>query len=177
MVIFQETRGKRKIAMRIGTFETDSILMALENIKPDRPLIHDLFYNLAKAIKLSFEEVILYKFRDGIFHSKIIMAYNNHHLEITARACDAIALALRFNSPVYAYESVLDAAALPERYSATKKEKEIKPADSKMLGEHNLVLLDNEELKKMLKQAVDTENYELAGFIRDELLKRNGQSE
>jgi bifunctional DNase/RNase len=173
LVVFKEENGKRKLILRIGLSESESILMALEKIKPGRPVIHDLFYNLAQTINMTMKEMIIYRYAEGIFYSKVIFHMNDHEIETPARSCDALALALRFHAPVFVNENIL---------AKITNEKEVLMADmqnkasEKALPARDLGKIDNESLKKLLKESIDKEDYELAGLIRDEMVKRNKPS-
>jgi len=172
-VVFKEANGKRNLIVRVGLYETDSIVMALEHIKPDRPLVHDLFYNLAAAVDLKMKEVLIYKYNNGIFYSKIIFTKEDHEIETSARTCDAIALALRFNAPLYIAENIFEKTAIKIKTFSQKEVKELTDRKTEQKLASEIADMNTDALKTLMKEALDNENYELAGLIRDELVKRN----
>jgi bifunctional DNase/RNase len=169
-IILQEMDGNRKIAVQIGVYESDAIIFMLENIKTSKPFIHDLFFNLAKVSNVQVTEVLINRYEKGRFDSNLTFEYGAHNLIIPIRPCDAIALAIRFEVPVLIYEEVLESAAIQIKETTDLKNlSKIKEASPPQ----ELIKLKYDELKQLLKSALDSENYELAGKIRDELLKRN----
>jgi bifunctional DNase/RNase len=169
-IVMQEDSGKKRIAIQIGLYETDAIMFLLENIKTSKPFIHDLFYNLAKVSNVAITEVLINRFRDGLFDANITFEYGTHALVIPVRPCDAIALALRFDVPVLIFKEVLEASAIQ-----IKETKDLKTLSKKreVMPSKQLLKMKADELREYLKEALESENYELAGKIRDEMLKRN----
>jgi bifunctional DNase/RNase len=171
VLIFKEENGDRKLFLKIGWFETDAILMTLEGIKPKRPLIYDLFRKVCSLGYVEMQEVLIYKLEKDIYYSRIVFSNEVEEIELTVHTCDAIALALRFNAPIYTYESVLKKAIrkhhVPDEIQ--RNEKNSKVAES--ANEFKNASLN--KLKELLKNAVDNEDYEIASLLRDELLKRN----
>jgi bifunctional DNase/RNase len=170
-VVLREEGGKRKIIVRIGIYETDAIIMSLENIKSTVPFIHDLFQNLAQMVSVDLKEVVIDGYSNDKFSSHILFIFSKHEIKVPARICDSIALAVRFRSPIMIFENVLNEHSI-EKISDTEFLKNASAAESLPVPEE-FAKLSHEELKKMLEKALERENYELAGKIRDELLKRN----
>lgn len=186
-LILNEVEGDRKLPIVIGAFEAQSIAIALEKeIKPPRPLTHDLFKNFSDRFDIVIKQVIIHKLVDGVFYSSIICERDGIEEIIDARTSDAIALALRFNAPIFTYKTILDKAGIFLKFSAKDKEK--KDGDSIMvdeiLQEGETVEIESgasdgyqeltiEELEKELKKAVANEDYEKAAKLRDEISKRN----
>lgn len=186
-LILNEEEGDRKLPIVIGAFEAQSIAIALEKeIKPPRPLTHDLFKNFADRFKIIVKQVIIHKLVDGVFYSSIICERDNDEEIIDARTSDAIALALRFNAPIFTYKTILDKAGIFLKFSS--KEKEEDEDDSIMVDEilqeeetveiesgsdaHGYREMSLEELHKELDNAVASEDYEKAAKLRDEISKR-----
>jgi bifunctional DNase/RNase len=169
-IVMQEDPGNRRIALQIGLYESDAIIFLIENIKTSKPFIHDLFYNLAKASKVSVTEILINRYTNGRFDSTITFEYGTHPLVISVRPCDAIALAIRFDVPILIYEEVLESAAIQIKETSDLKtlSKKREFTSTKKLNKMNY-----DELKLRLQEALEAENYELAGKIRDELMKRN----
>ena len=187
-LILNEVEGDRKLPIVIGAFEAQSIAIALEKeIKPPRPLTHDLFKNFSDRFDIVIKQVIIHKLVDGVFYSSIICERDGIEEIIDARTSDAIALALRFNAPIFTYKTILDKAGIFLKFSS--KEKDQKESDDsimvdEILQEGETVEIDSgatdgyteltiEELEAELKKAVTNEDYEKAAKLRDEISKRN----
>lgn len=175
-LVLGEDKGKRRLPIIIGAFEAQAIAIELENMTPTRPLTHDLFKSLAHSFKINVDEVIIYNLVEGVFFAKLICNNGDKKEEIDARTSDAIAVAVRFGCPIYTYEFILATAgvATDENTSLENIEETVERpigATSK-LSENELGAASTDELKELLKKAIDDEAYERAGRIRDELEKR-----
>lgn len=180
-LILEEELSQRKLPIIIGETEAQSIALALEkNLQTPRPLTHDLFVSVGKTLNFFVRGVYIYKLKEGVFYSNIIIEDKDGiQNEIDSRTSDAIALAIRFEAPIFALESVMEKAGI----HLDEKDKEEKSI-SKIIHEIEKELAQTEgeksdfsiktiaELKKEMKEAVKQENYELAARIRDELDKR-----
>ncbi len=177
-LVLGEKEGNRRLPIIIGGFEAQAIAIELENMTPSRPLTHDLFKTFAATFDIKVKEVIIYNLVEGIFFAKLICIQEGKEVEIDARTSDAIALAVRFNCPVYTYEFILSSAGI------------ILDEDSDELGfeeggdlEENIAELIDEDpndltkksmtdLESLLNDAIQQEDYERASIIRDEINKR-----
>ena len=182
-LILSEVDGERKLPIVIGAFEAQSIAIALEKeIKPPRPLTHDLFKNFADRFDIIVKQVIIHKLVDGVFYSSVICERDKIEEIIDARTSDAIALALRFQAPIFTYKNILDQAGIYLKVNPKKDDEidaesllvdELVSDDLEMVGkETSYKDLSIEELNRMLDQAVANEDYELAARVRDEISKR-----
>ena len=182
-LILSEVDGDRKLPIVIGAFEAQSIAIALEKeIKPPRPLTHDLFKNFADRFDVVIKQVIIHKLVDGVFYSSIICERDKIEEIIDARTSDAIALALRFKAPIFTYKNILDQAGIFLKQQAEGGEF-LNQEDAKMQNggvEEQLVTTSTDyenssldELYKLLEKAVSNEDYEKAAHIRDEISNRN----
>ena len=181
-LILSEVGGDRKLPIVIGAFEAQSIAIALEKeIKPPRPLTHDLFKNFADCFGVVITQVIIHKLVDGVFYSSIICEREGGQETIDARTSDAISLALRFDAPIFTYKNILDKAGIflksPEQGDGNT-EREVKIDDIMLEGQHtssqrSFKKMTLQELNKLLDRAVEEEDYETAAQIRDEISKRN----
>ncbi len=180
-LVLSEMDGKRTLPIIIGAFEAQSIAIALEKeIRPPRPLTHDLFKTFADTFLIGIKEVIIHKLVDGVFFSSLICEKNGVEETIDTRTSDAIAIAIRFKAPIYTYENILDKAGvylkLEEEISIKEtSEKEnfsIELEEIEPVKNNNFSLLSIKELHNKLETAVANENYELAAKIRDEISKR-----
>lgn len=182
-LLLSEVNGKKQLPIVIGAFEAQSIAIALEKeIKPPRPLTHDLFKNFSDRFAIQVKQVIIHKLVDGVFYSSLICERDKIEEIIDARTSDAIALALRFNAPIFTYQNILDKAGIYLKPEQTQKEEAIKKAQIIMeeilpdtVQDKQDDTLKNESLnnlKKALSEAVKKEDYEKAARIRDEISKR-----
>ncbi len=163
----------RRLPIIIGGFEAQAIAIELEKMKPTRPLTHDLFKSFADHFDIKITEVVINKFEEGIFFSKLICEAGGSSTEIDSRTSDAVALAIRFDCPIYAYKNIIDEAAIDmdtEQVSEEIKEDETAGKSAETLGKYEDYLV--EELEEMLKKAVAEEKYEEASRLRDEINKR-----
>ncbi len=179
-LVLGENGGKRRLPIIIGGFEAQAIAIELEKMAPTRPLTHDLFKSFAESFNVHVREVVIYNLVEGIFYAKLICQQDGaNDVEVDARTSDAIALAVRFQCPIYTYEFILSSAgiliddvgddataALPAAESSASKEPITKEPSTELSGK------SKDELKQMLKAAIEDEAYEKAGKIRDELEKR-----
>lgn len=183
-LILSEVEGERKLPIVIGAFEAQSIAIALEKeIKPPRPLTHDLFKNFADRFEIVVKQVIIHKLVDGVFYSSLICERDKIEEIIDARTSDAIALALRFHAPIFTYKNILDKAGIYLK-GDKKEEEEEQEKDDIIVDElfsDEIEIKSNEpdykklslsELNNMLDQAVKSEDYEKAARLRDEISKR-----
>lgn len=177
-VVLGEQNGSRRLPIVIGGFEAQAIAVAMEHMTPNRPLTHDLFKNAMETFKIELKEIIINNLLDGIFYAVLVCEKDGEIYEIDSRTSDALAMAVRFNCPIFTYEFILDAAgvvleepeqataksARPKRSRASKKEK---PAS---LTNYSL-----EELNHLLEEVIASEDYEQAARIRDEMKRREEQ--
>ena len=173
-LVLSEAEGKRRLPIIIGGFEAQAIAIEMEKMVPTRPLTHDLFKNFSQTIEIKVVEVIIYNLVEGIFYSKLICEQNGQTVEVDARTSDAIAIGVRFNCPVFTYETILSSAGIlldenepDEDFMSDGVEEEPQKAGN------TLESLTDEELNLQMEEAVANEDYELASKIRDELNKRS----
>lgn len=177
-LVLSEEDGERTLPIIIGAFEAQSIAIALEKeIKPPRPLTHDLFKSFADRFNITIKQVIIHKLVDGVFYSSLICECDKVEEIIDARTSDAIALATRFNAPIFTFENILDKAGIILKIKDdTKLEKsKFKMEDLVTDIIEESTSFSNESIKELHKQldkAVNNEDYELAAKIRDEISKR-----
>ncbi len=169
-LIFAEENGIRRLPIVIGTPEAQSIAIVMENIKPPRPLAHDLIYSIFQQLDIELKEVFIYKFEDGAFFSELLLLQNGREYRIDSRTSDAVAIALRTHSPIYTTEEIMQHMAIVFDENATFDASE--NAASTSQEEDNISNLSVEQLKSKLEEAVRDENYELATRLRDEIKKR-----
>jgi uncharacterized protein len=173
-LVLGEISGRRRLPIIIGAFEAQAIAIEIEKMTPSRPLTHDLFKSFAQAYQITVQEIIIYNLVDGIFYAKLICSDGKRSVEIDARTSDAIAVAVRFDCPIYTYEFILSTAGIViegndfvylENINEAQEEKVNAPT-----GGYNSLSVD--ELKTRLQEALSEESYEKAAKIRDELNRR-----
>lgn len=179
-VVLGEVDGSRKLPIVIGGFEAQAIAVAMEDMEPNRPLTHDLFMNALKIFEVAVQEVVINQLIDGIFHALLICEGNGGVYEIDSRTSDAIAMAVRFDCPIYTYEEILaEAGIVMEDEEASHPE----PADDdtsakkpsrRRSAPKTFDTMSDDDLNKSLDAALEKEDYEKAAKIRDEINKRNG---
>ncbi len=182
-LILSEVDGDRKLPIVIGAFEAQSIAIALEKeIKPPRPLTHDLFKNFSDRFDIIVKQVIIHKLVDGVFYSSLICERDKIEEIIDARTSDAIALALRFKAPIFTYKNILDKAGIYLKVNPKRDEEH--QGDNILMDEvlaeeiETSTPQDNykgktlDQLTKLLEKAVANEDYETAARIRDEISRR-----
>lgn len=183
-LILNEVDGERKLPIVIGAFEAQSIAIALEKeIKPPRPLTHDLFKTFADRFDIVVKQVIIHKLVDGVFYSSIICERDHNEEIIDARTSDAIALALRFDAPIFTYKNILDKAGVflnlnPAESNPEGSENDDILSEPETFGSEEETSSDVyarktlDELYSLLDEAVQNEDYEKAAKIRDEIDKK-----
>lgn len=168
-LILGEVNGNRRLPIIVGGLEAQAIAIEVEKLKPARPLTHDLFKTFAETFDIEIREVIINKFQEGIFYSILVCEKDGEIIELDSRTSDAVAIALRFNSPIYTYESIMSVGGIildPE--DETVEQTVDKPFEEEgEFSKYNAADLDDQLLK-----AIENEDYERASIIRDEINKR-----
>ncbi|MBP8725191.1 MAG: bifunctional nuclease family protein [Saprospiraceae bacterium] len=168
-IVLGELEGNRRLPIVIGGYEAQAIAVVLERMTPNRPLTHDLFKNALSSFGIEIKEIVINNLVDGIFYSQLICEKDGEVLKIDSRTSDALALAVRFDCPIYTYEFIMEAAGVvldeSEEEAAQKVEKKEEPA--KPFSNYSV-----QELEAMLQKVLEEENYEKAARIRDEINRR-----
>lgn len=177
-LVLGEKVGNRRLPIIIGGFEAQAIAIELENMTPSRPLTHDLFKTFATTFDINIKEVLIYNLVEGIFFAKLICIKDGKEVEIDARTSDAIALAVRFNCPVFTFEFILSSAGiiLDEESDSLEFETDNTSGESQVEmsndNANDLTKKSVADLDKILNEALQKEDYERASIIRDEMNKR-----
>ncbi|MDP4206494.1 MAG: DUF151 domain-containing protein [Bacteroidota bacterium] len=170
-LVLAEEDGDRRIPIIIGPVEAQSIAIQLEGLTPPRPLTHDLFLNVARAFDITIKEVLIYKLEEGIFYAEIDCVQKGKEIRIDSRTSDAVALALRFDCPIYTTEDIMDKAGIVIEQEKTKDDLD-ESTDSDEENAEDLAELSLDDLNEILNEAVQEEDYERASKIRDEIKRR-----
>ncbi len=176
-VLLAEVGGLRKLPIVIGAFEAQAIAVAIEKLNINRPLSHDLIKNILVAFEIELKEVIIDNLQDGIFFAKLICEKDGKEIDIDSRTSDALALAVRFECPIYTYEFILESAGtiLTDESVDDESSSDV----DELAGELSAVASKDEwskfsveDLKAKLEEALASEDYEKAASIRDEIERR-----
>lgn len=178
-VVLGEQGGTRRLPIVIGSFEAQAIAVAMERMTPNRPLTHDLFKNTLDTFNVQLKEIIISNLLDGIFYARLVCVKDGDIYEIDSRTSDALAMAVRFECPIYTYEFILDAAGVVLEESGSggdepqlaMRERENRPATKAS----SLASYSIDALTKMLDEVLGEEDYERAAEIRDEINRRKRQ--
>ena len=186
-VLLSEVGGMRKLPIVIGAFEAQAIAVAIEKVVINRPLSHDLIKNLFTIFNISLKEVLIDNLQDGIFYSKLICEKDGQEIEVDSRTSDALALAVRFNCPIYTFEFILETAGAIINEQDKKDEddddddEEVDDDTAEIVGAalsadaDDIALMSLKELNDKLKEYLDKEDYEFAARIRDEIEQRKNK--
>lgn len=167
-LVLGEENGKRKLPVIIGGFEAQSIAIALEkDVEPPRPLTHDLFVNFANKFAIELKEVVIHKLEEGVFFSMMVLENGGQEVVLDARTSDAVALAIRFDCPIYTYNSILEKAGVVLDEKADAASETPSPKTEKKVSSKDKL----EKLQQEMDEAVKNEDYEKAARIRDEIDK------
>ena len=167
-LVLAEENGDRRIPIIIGTAEAQSIAIRLEHLTPPRPMTHDLFASFAQGFGIRLREVFVYHYEDGVFSSELLFDDGTRQIRIDSRTSDAIAIALRTQSPIYTTEKIIsEAGIIFQEEPKEKKKEETKTVKRKHLNDYS-----TKELKERLEEDVRMEAYEKAALIQQELKKR-----
>jgi len=176
-LVLAETDGRRRLPIIIGGFEAQAIAIELESMQPSRPLTHDLFKSFAEEFDFNITEVLIYNLVEGIFYAKIMCVHNGKEVEIDSRTSDAIALAVRFNCPIYTFEFILSSAGiiLEDQDTEELAEDDLTLEELASIQKEPLESISLEDLEAKLQEAIANEDYENASRIRDEIDRRKSQ--
>lgn len=176
-VVLGEVSGKRRLPVVIGGFEAQAIAVAMEQIAPNRPLTHDLFKNTLESFDIDLQEVVINNLLDGVFYAKLVCLKDGEVFEIDSRTSDAIAMAVRFDCPIYTFEFIMDSAGVEledgdDEETITRGKSRTPESRKKEVG---LTSMSAEQLQSALDDALSKEDYEQAAKIRDEMIKRKSE--
>lgn len=177
-VVLAEQTGPRHLPIVIGKNEAEAIAAGIERMVPNRPLTYDLFRNTLKTFNIHLKEVVINNLLDGIFYARLICLKDGELIEIDSRTSDALALAVRFDSPIFTYEFILDAAGIveEEQEEAPATRKPPKKPGGAGARRRSLTSYSDEALQRMLEEMLASEDYERAAEIRDEMQRRKDKS-
>lgn len=172
-LILADENDVHRIPIVIGMPEAQSIAIQLEKIQTQRPLTHDLIKTLADGLKTTLKEVFIYRLDAGIFYSELLFETEMNMIKIDSRTSDAIALALRYNCPIYTIPEIVEKAGILVSQNLRKGQQEI--IHDSVINVENTQLKDYtiQELTKLMDEAIRNEDYEKASQFRDMLKTRS----
>lgn len=179
-LILGEEVGEKKLPIIIGSFEAQAIAIEIEKIVPFRPMTHDLFVSFCKTFQIEVVEAVIYNLLEGVFYSKIVCKQNGQTYEIDARTSDAIALAVRFNCPIFTFSNIMDTAGIviedeEEENAGPGRPSTPEPPARPSTSKHDdYTRMSTAELEELLDKTLAVEDYHKAALIRDEIQKRKG---
>jgi uncharacterized protein len=175
-VVLGEIEGNRRLPIVIGGFEAQAIAVAMEQMSPNRPLTHDLFKNTLEQFDIELKEVVINNLLDGVFYAKLLCVKDGEEYEIDSRTSDAIAMAVRFECPIYTYDFIMESAGVELEEGDKDKTISTKADTGKGSGQ-TYEKMPNESLQKLLDDFLANEDDEKAAKIRDELLRRKASND
>lgn len=173
-LLLGEKNDRRRLPVIIGEAEAQSIAIAMENVEKKRPLTHDLFKSFATAYGINITEVVINRFKEGLFFSELHCEKDGEVSVIDARTSDAVAIAVRFKCPIYTTSQVMEEAGL---IMDELENEEFEDNEENMLddfGYERMDRYDMQDLQQLLQDAIDNEDYMAASVLRDEINKRKG---
>ena len=179
-IILDEVNGNKKLPIVIGSYEAQSIAIALEKkIKTSRPLTHELYKGFADKFNITLNHIVIHKLSDGVFYSNMVCEKDNEVVKVDSRTSDAIALSIRFDAPIFVTKEILAEAGFEDD---KKYSKDLNLTDEKFFNDGHISSPDyntekvkdikkisTRNIKKMLEKSIQNEDYELAARLRDEL--------
>lgn len=173
-VVLGERKGQRRLPIVIGSFEAQAIAVAMERMVPNRPLTHDLFKSTLDTFDIQLKEVVINNLLDGIFYARLICVRDGELSEIDSRTSDAIAMAVRFECPIYTYDFILEAAGvvLEEQEDGSLRASQVAGSN---LDSDSIETFSMDALQSKLQEVLEAEDYEMAAKIRDEIKRRQAK--
>ena len=173
-VVLGEMDGARRLPVIIGSQEAQAIAIAIEGLESSRPMTHDLFKNTLDILRTDIREVIINDLREGVFFARLVLDRNGEIIEVDSRTSDALALAVRFECPIYTYGHILESAGITlEGEDEEQLAENVEESAARMADDDNLARYNVGELNNMLQEVLNNENYERAAMIRDEINRRD----
>ena len=173
VLILGDKLSQRRLPIVIGSAEAESIAVGIEKHKNGRPHTHDLFLRFAHEFGVEIMEVVINRFRDGVYYAMLVCKQGDDLTMVDARPSDAIAIAVRTGCEIYAYETVMDEAGIimEDLDKPTVTDSEEAPIN-KGASATSLDMLNLEALEELLQEAIDNEDYQKAAEVRDEINRR-----
>ena len=166
-LILEVNGDKLRLPIIIGEAEAQSIAIAIEGHETRRPLTHDLFKTFATSFDINITEVVINRFKDGLFYTELHCVKDGEESIIDARTSDAVAIALRFNAPIYTNTQVVEEAGLIMDDLDLDDTDSDSDTDFDAGTDSDFERYDITELERLLKEAIEVEDYAKASVLRD----------
>lgn len=171
-VVMGEVDGNRRLPIVIGGFEAQAIAVAMEGMVPSRPLTHDLLKNILDTFEIEVTEIIINNLVEGVFHARLVCTQHGREYEVDSRTSDAIAMAVRYNCPIFTYDFILDAAGVRIEETQPGESEEVKEETKSRPRKRGYAEYSLDDLNALLDKVIGEEDYEKAAKIRDEIKRR-----
>jgi len=176
-LIMSEKEGNREMTVVIGLHEARTLVLLINKIQTRRPGTHELFKNFMQQMGCLLTKVIIYHYDEGVFYAHLLLQKGTNKFELDARTSDAVAIALLMEAPVFIRKDIFDRLAVEPRKEEEKIENfspdfDLQPEELELYIENKLHEMPLEELERLLQGAIDSEDFELASKIHDEINAR-----
>jgi bifunctional DNase/RNase len=177
-LIMREKEGDREMTIIIGLYEARTLVLLINNIQTRRPGTHELFKNFIQQAKYQLNKVVIYHYDEGVFYAHLLLQSETTLFELDARTSDAVAIALLMNAPIQIREDIFEKLAIIPRKDEKKVENftpdiDLQPEELELYIENKLQEMPHEELERLLQGAIDSEDFELASKIHEEINARS----
>jgi bifunctional DNase/RNase len=172
VLVLADKKGSRKLPLIIKPLEAQRIALELEGIKSPRPLTHDLIKSMTDSFGIDIQEVYIYSLAEGVFYTKIITTNGIEEVELECTAGDAIALSVIYNCPIYTTSEIMSSAGIIVNDDGSDVDEyeieidEYEDEDDEVIPER---IVSIEDLEKMMDEAIENEEYEIAAELRDRI--------
>ena len=177
-LIMREKEGVREMTIVIGLHEARTLVLLISNIQTRRPGTHELFKKFLQQTRYRLEKVTIYHYDEGVFYAHLLLYNETNSFELDARTSDAVAIALLMNAPILIREDIFEKlAVIPNSNKEEKIENftpdiDLQPEELELYIENKLHEMPIEELQRLLQGAIDSEDFELASKIHEEINAR-----
>lgn len=171
VLLLKEVDGERKLPIIIGHFEAQSMAFVIEKYQPERPGTYDLLKSMIDNLGATCVEVVIHELLNNTYYANIVLDVSGFTNEVDARPSDAINLALRCDIPIFVAEKVMDEAGFYPAKEPAKDSDGDEATERSTIRETKLAALQDR-----LRELLESEDYEQAAKVRDEINKLGGSS-
>jgi bifunctional DNase/RNase len=176
-LIMKEKESEREITIVIGLQEARTLVLLIHDIQTRRPGTHELFKNFMQQTGYDLIRVSIYHYEEGVFYAHLLLEKDLDTFELDARTSDAVAIALLMNAPIFIRKDIFEKLAVVSAKAEKKLEDfnpdmDLQPEELELYIANKLQEMPDEELARLLQGAIDSEDFELASKIHDEINSR-----
>lgn len=171
-LILRKKGEKKHLPIIIGEAEAQSIAIALEGHKNRRPMTHDLFKTFAGTFDIDITEIVINRFKEGLFYSELHCMKDGETFVIDARPSDAIAIAVRFKCPIYTNPQIMEEAGIIMDEDELTDADTDTETDEDIFDDSDFSRFSTDNLKIFMEEAIEREDYQMATILRDEINRR-----